>query len=102
MNERTTNRRKFLRQAAGAVGFPYVVSSSALGGAGGVAAGERITVGCVGVGPQGSGVMGNFLRQKDARVVAVCDVKSHVLKAAQERVNKHYQSTGCTAYTDFR
>jgi predicted dehydrogenase len=106
MNERTTNRRNFLRQAAGvaagAVGFPYVVSSSALGNAGGVAAGERITVGCVGVGPQGSGVMGNFLRQKDARVVAVCDVKSHVLKAAQERVNKRYQSTDCKAYKDFR
>ncbi|MHC4426304.1 MAG: Gfo/Idh/MocA family protein [Planctomycetota bacterium] len=106
MNSRITNRRQFLRRvagaAAGAVSFPYVVSSSALGNAGGVAASERITVGCVGVGPQGSGVMGNFLRHKDAQVVAVCDVKSHVLKAAQDRVNKHYGSDSCTAYKDFR
>ncbi|MGD8500197.1 MAG: Gfo/Idh/MocA family oxidoreductase [Phycisphaerales bacterium] len=106
MKNRITNRRQFLRRAAGAaagaVSFPYVISSSALGNAGGVAASERITVGCVGVGPQGSGVMGNFLGQKDAQVVAVCDVKSHVLEAAQGRVNKHYQSDGCTAYRDFR
>jgi predicted dehydrogenase len=106
MKKKIANRRQFLRQAAGAaagaVGFPYVVSSSALGAAGAVAPSERITVGAVGVGPQGSGVMRNFLRQSDAQVVAVCDVKSHVLKAARERVNKHYNSTGCKAYKDFR
>ena len=100
------SRRGFLKSATGtavgAVSFPYVVSSSALGMAGGVAASERIAVGCVGIGPQGRGVMGNFLRQKDAQVVAVCDVKSNVLKAGQERVNKHYQGTGCAAYKDFR
>ncbi|HUV65642.1 MAG TPA: Gfo/Idh/MocA family oxidoreductase [Sedimentisphaerales bacterium] len=100
------NRRQFFGHAAGAaagaMSFPYIVSSSALGAAGTVAAGERITVGCVGVGPQGTGVMRNFLAQKDAQVVAVCDVKSQVLKARQDLVNKHYQGTGCAAYKDFR
>jgi predicted dehydrogenase len=100
------SRRGFLKSATGtavgAVGFPYLVSSSALGNANNVAASNRITVGCVGIGPQGNGVMGNFLRQKDAQVVAVCDVKSNVLKAGQEWVNKHYQGTGCAAYKDFR
>jgi predicted dehydrogenase len=100
MRNKVINRRRFLKRAAGtaagAMSFPYIVSSSALG------ASEKITVGCVGVGPQGSGVMGNFLRQKDARVVAVCDVKDPVLKAAQEQVNGHYQGTGCVAYKDFR
>ncbi|MHC4170761.1 MAG: Gfo/Idh/MocA family protein, partial [Planctomycetota bacterium] len=106
MNKNTSNRRQFLRQAAGAaagaVALPYVVSSSALGAAGAVAPSERITVGAVGVGPQGTGVMRNFLRQPDAQVVAVCDVKSNVLKARQDLVNKHYKSTGCKAYKDFR
>jgi len=105
MKNRIISRRRFLRRTAGTavgvVGFPYLISASALGNAGGVAASKRITVGCVGVGPQGSGVMGNFLKQKDAQVVAVCDVKSHVLKAAQERINKHYESDGCAAYKDF-
>jgi predicted dehydrogenase len=106
MRNKAIDRRRFLKRvagtAAGAISFPYIVSSSALGGAGNVAASERITVGCVGVGPQGSGVMGNFLRQKDAQVVAVCDVKDPVLKAAQELVNGHYKGTGCAAYKDFR
>ena len=106
MSGRRIHRRRFLQRAAGttagAAVVPYLVSTSALGNAGNVAPSETITVGCIGVGPQGSGVMGNFLKQKDARVVAVCDVKSHVLKAAQDRVNKHYQSTGCATYKDFR
>ncbi len=105
MNSRMIDRRRFLRKSAGAaagvVGFPYLVSASALGNSGGVAASNRITVGCVGVGPQGSGVMGNFLRQKDAQVVAVCDVKSNVLKDVRDRVNKHYESDGCAAYKEF-
>jgi predicted dehydrogenase len=100
MRNKAINRRRFLKRAAGtaagAMSFPYIVSSSAFG------ASEKITVGCVGVGPQGSGDMGNFLRQKDAHVVAVCDVKDPVLKAAQNKVNEHYQGTGCAAYKDFR
>ena len=97
------NRRSFLQRAGGAaVAFPYVVSSAALGKAGATAASERITVGCIGVGPQGTGVMRGFLGQKDAQVVAVCDVKSNVLQNRQELVNKHYKGTGCKAYKDFR
>ncbi len=106
MSKQSMHRRQFLQRAvgttAGAAAFPYVISASALGNAANVAPSEKITVGCIGVGPQGNGVMGNFLKQKDARVVAVCDVKSHVLKATQDRVNKHYQSAGCSAYKDFR
>jgi predicted dehydrogenase len=106
MNDRAIDRRRFIKRvagtAAGVVGFPYLVSSSALGNAGGVAASERITVGCVGVGPQGTGVMENFLGQKDARVVAICDVKSTRRDAVQKIVNDHYKGTGCTTYKDFR
>jgi predicted dehydrogenase len=94
--------KKTVGMAAGAVGFPYIIRPSALGKAGEVAASKRITVGCVGVGPQGSAVMGNFLAQKDVRVVAVSDVKSNVREAAQNSVNKYYQDTGCAAYNDFR
>ena len=102
MSGKSIHRRQFLKYAVGVSTFPYVISPSALGNAGKVAPSEKIAVGCIGVGPQGSGVMGNFLKQKDARVVGVCDVKSNVLKAAQDRVNQHYQGTGCAAYKDFR
>jgi len=88
--------------AVGAIGFPYIVGSSALGKAGNVAASNRIAVGCVGVGPQGTGVMYNFLAQKDARVVAICDLKKQRREAVRDIVNKHYQDTSCVMYEDFR
>jgi predicted dehydrogenase len=106
MKQRKICRRRFLKQvtgtAVGAIGFPYIVSSSALGKAGSVAASNRIAVGCVGVGPQGTGVMRNFLGQKDAQVVAICDLKKQVREAVKNLVNKHYQGDGCAAYEDFR
>ena len=106
MKNRRIDRRRFIKGAAGAavgaVGFPYLVSSSALGNAGSVAASERIVVGCVGVGPQGTGVMRNFLGQKDAQVVAICDVKSTRRDSVKALVDKHYKNTGCVTYKDFR
>ena len=102
MQNNHITRRRFLKKTAASLAFPYVVSSAALGKAGAVIPSERITVGCIGVGPQGTGVMRGFLGQKDAQVVAVCDVKSNVLQDRQELVNKHYQGKGCQAYSDFR
>lgn len=106
MSKRNIARREFIKGAAGiasaAVGFPYLVSSSALGAGGAVAASERMTVGCVGVGPQGTGVMRGFLGREDARVVAVSDVKSNVLADRQARVNKHYETNDTKAYKDYR
>ena len=53
MKSENISRRLFLGKSAGAaigaIGFPYIVSSVALG-KGGVAASNRITVGCIGVG----------------------------------------------------
>jgi len=101
----TMTRRAFLLKAAetGAViTFPYIVPSSALGADGAVAPSNRITVGCIGVGPQGNGVMGNFLGQAAARVVAVCDVNAQRQQATQKRVDDYYDGKGCAAYNDFR
>ncbi|RPJ29092.1 MAG: gfo/Idh/MocA family oxidoreductase, partial [Planctomycetaceae bacterium] len=99
-------RRGFLRGttglALGAVGFPYVVRSTALGGSGAVVPSERITVGCVGTGPQGTYVMQNFLGQGDCRVVAICDLKAPVREATKKLVDGHYKNNDCATYTDFR
>ncbi len=46
--------------------------------------------------------MSNFLNQKDARVVAVCDVKTDQLEQARDAVNRHYQNQDCATYRDFR
>ena len=100
------SRGKFVKDAVVAstavLGFPYVISSSALGKAGTIAPSNRMTVGAIGVGEQGNGVLGNFLNQFDAQVVAVCDVDAGRRNATAARVNSHYKTTGCTAYENFR
>jgi len=89
-------RKTFLKRAAAVAAAPHVVPAAAFGAA------NRVAVGCIGVGPQGNGVMGGFLNDRSAHVVAVCDVNAHRRKAAQDRVNRHYGDTGCAAYNDFR
>jgi predicted dehydrogenase len=106
MNDSYSTRRQFLKHTTGlalsAAAFPSIIPASALGRSGSVAPGNRIAVGCIGVGPQGQGDMGNFLNQKDAQVVAVCDVMKDPLDQARDRVNQHYKNTDCAAHADFR
>jgi len=96
-----------LKRAAGtsaaAVGFPYLVRSSALGNAGSVAPSERITVGFIGTGGHGIGMnLKSFLAQSDAQAVAVCDVDPVNLKQGRDTVNARYGNADCATYSDFR
>ncbi|MBE0537510.1 MAG: Gfo/Idh/MocA family oxidoreductase [Phycisphaerae bacterium] len=102
MANQTVKRRTFLKASVGALAFPYVVPSSVLGQGGAIAPSNKIAMGAIGVGPQGTGVMRGFMAQNDARVVAVCDVKSNVLADRKALVDAHYGDTGCAAYGDFR
>ncbi len=82
--EKYIGRRQFLKKAAaGVVGVPYFVSSSALGLGGKVPASERIVVGCIGVGARGSSMMRSFMSYDDVQIVAVCDVDRHVRDQAK-------------------
>ena len=84
--DRASTRRQFLKRtaaAAGLVAFPSVVPSSALGNAGGITPSERITMASIGLGIQGTGLLQAFLGQKDAHVVAVCDVDAKRLAEAR-------------------
>jgi predicted dehydrogenase len=100
------SRRRFIQHhltaAAAAAAFPTLIPGSALGKNGAVAPSNRIGVGCIGVGPQGRGDMGNFLGQKEARVLAVCDPARRNLDQARNQVNQHYQDNSCATYGDFR
>jgi glucose-fructose oxidoreductase len=105
-SSRSLTRRDFLRRAAGATVtgavLPQIIPASVLGADGAVAPSNRIVVGCIGLGPQGTGVMGGFLAQKDAQVLAVCDLKQDQLQQARDRVNRTYQNQDCKTYRDFR
>ena len=99
-------RRSFLKSAGVAscvaAGFPHVIPASVLGAGGHVAPSDRIAVACIGLGPQGAGLMRGVLGHVEARVAAVCDVQAPRREAAREAVNGHYENTDCRAYNDFR
>ena len=113
MKDQQINRRSFLRRAGsaaiGTLGLPYMVPSSASGKAGFVAPSNRITVGCIGLGNQGSAVLRGFLGKDDVQIVAVCDVHSVKREETRKLVERHCADkqgdssyAGCTADNDFR
>ena len=111
-------RREFLRTAASAVAVPCVIGSSALGGAGRTPASERIRMGFIGLGGQGSGhllggawtyVPGGYVARADVQVRAVCDVRRQRREHARQRCNQVYAERlgranyrDVQAYNDFR
>jgi predicted dehydrogenase len=99
------NRRQFLRRNLSAV---FALSAAPAFFPSAVFAGEtaspnsRIQVGCIGCGPQGRGVMGNFLAHVDCRVIAVCDVARRNLNEALSQVNQKYGDHACATYDDYQ
>lgn len=116
------NRRRFLRRSVTAFGAalvaPTIIPASALGRGGARAPSERITMGFIGVGNQGSGhllggawtyVPGGYSARRDVQVLAVCDVWRDRRETAAQRVNENYAQLfgsgsyqSCEAYRDYR
>jgi predicted dehydrogenase len=96
----SVSRRGFLKTAAvaagGAIAAPYFIPSSVLGADGAVAAGERLTVGCIGCGIMGERLRKIFAGIPGCQVVAACDVNP----ATRERIKT--QAPGTEVYADFR
>jgi len=104
------NRRQFIRKTAvtagAAVAVPLFVPSTVLGTN---APGNRINIGCIGLGRMGLGDMKGVLQCDPVQVVAVCDVDSKRAAYAQTLVNDYDAAKrntpayrGCDAYGDFR
>ncbi len=113
MNTKVLTRRGFLRRAggaiAGAVAAPGIITSGALGDAARAPASERVTLGHIGVGGRGGGLLRGFLGLGDVQSVAVCDPFRSKREAWAEQVDAHYADQagvgadrGCAAYNDFR
>ena len=97
------NRREFVKGigagAVAAIGLPYVISSKVLANP----PSGRITLGFIGMGKQGRGLLWSFLQQPGCRVVAVCDVDEQKLGRAKAMVDDCYAMLGeCAGYRDFR
>ena len=102
-------RRGFLSHVAAAAAAPYVITSAALGAADRPAASNRLTVGLIGNGGQGTGHVHGFTGNKMCQSLAVCDVDKGHRERAKDIVEKAYAADkrdgkykGCDAYGDFR
>ncbi len=99
------SRRRFLHQssvaAAAVVGFPHLLSPRARG-AGQANPVDKVSIGFIGTGGRGLGVLKEFLVEAKARVVAVCDGKADRLAAGRQAVNAAYGNQDCAVYSDFR
>ena len=106
MARKKINRRKFLKDSSAAtvalLGFPYIIPSKVLGKNGQNAPSNRVAMGAIGVGQRGAGVLRNFMNQKDAQILAVCDVKTDVRKKVQSEINEYYNSKDCAEYNDYK
>ncbi|MBI2926786.1 MAG: Gfo/Idh/MocA family oxidoreductase [Verrucomicrobia bacterium] len=116
------SRRQFLRRTTTGLGAalaaPTLIPASALGLDGATPPSERITMGFVGLGGQGSGhllggawtyVPGGYVARPDVQVLAVCDVRKERRDQALARCNQVYAQkfnqagySGVRAYNDFR
>jgi len=116
------HRRALLRHGAGALAsaavLPTLIPVAALGGKSRTVPSERVNMGFIGLGGQGSGhllggawtyVPGGYIARNDVQVVAVCDVRRERLTRAWKRCNEIYAQRfdrpdydGVQAYNDFR
>ncbi len=103
MKKQRTTRRSFLR--TGALGAGALISFPLVTHGRGTTflPSEQITIGCIGTGGHGIGRnLQSFLRQPDARVLAVCDVDRRNLERGKGITDKHYRNKDCMAVKDFR
>jgi hypothetical protein len=101
-NKLCADRRNFLKTAAATVACPYIITSTALGAEGRAPASDRVVMGGIGIGNQGSGDQGAFLGRSDVQYVAACDVKKSKRQESKNRINGQYKNNDCKLYSDFR
>jgi predicted dehydrogenase len=106
-NHYSVNRRSFLRSAALAASAPFILPSHVWSAE--VSPNNRITMGCIGMGTQGRGLLGGWLGMAEVQVVAVNDCDGFRLQYHKKMVEDRYaknagQGTykGCEGYKDFR
>jgi len=105
MKRNKITRRQFIRgtgAAMGALAFPSIIPSRALGKAGSIAPSNRIVMGAIGVGSMGTGDMVGLMRKEGVQMMAVCDVDKNHRDRAKNHCNNHYKNKDCQAYLDFR
>jgi predicted dehydrogenase len=94
------SRRHFLKAAATVTATAPLLLPARLWSAETPPSG-RLTMGFIGLGTQGRGLMRGFLGRQ-TRVLAVCDVDTTRRTDAKQIVDKAYGNSDCAAHNDFR
>ena len=63
---------------------------------------DRLTLGFIGIGGQGSFHLRKLLRNDRVQIIAACDVSEEHREKARLRINETYGNEDCTPYIDFR
>ena len=101
MNQQGRTRRQFLG-AATAAAVPMILPFHVLGLGGSVAPSEKITLGVIGIGPRCTYDLTAMLGLSDVKCVAIADVQASRRDAGKTLVDKHYGTSDCKLYGDFR
>jgi glucose-fructose oxidoreductase len=95
MRDRRLSRRTLLKGAAGAIAVPALIPSSAIGADGATPPSDRVNLGHIGVGGQGTHLFNSFQKCKGAQSVAVAD-------CFKDRRESRAQQCGGTPCADLR
>lgn len=94
------NRRHLLQSILAAGVAPMFVPARLLRSQ--TAPSNKLTLGVIGVGAQGTGDMRAFLNHEDVRVTALCDVNTRNLERARGFIAESYGSADVRVHRDFR
>lgn len=94
------SRRSFLSQVLVTGVAPVFVAAHVLRSQ--TAPSNKITLGVIGVGAQGTHDMRAFLNHDDVRVTALCDVNTKNIENARKLVGERYGSPDVKVFRDFR
>jgi len=102
-----STRRDFLKRSAtvatGALILPQIIPSTALGMGGKLPPSDRIVMGAIGTGSQGTSNMRDFLELKNqVQFVAVCDVDANHSAKAKGYADEANKNKDCRVYGDYR
>jgi predicted dehydrogenase len=101
----SVSRRGFFKTAvqagAAVVAAPMIVPSSVLGQrAGAVPPSDQIVMGGIGIGGRGGDDLRALLSFRQARFVAICDVKNQRREELKSMIDKKYANHDCAMYDD--
>ena len=102
---RVTNhptRRTFLKAMLAAGAAPWIVPARVLGAEGETVPSNKITLGVLGVGDQGTSDMRDLLGHADVRVAAISDVNKRHVERARGFISQAYGSPDVKVFPDFR